>query len=418
MLDLNLNLLQTETEEEEEESITSSSSVFNTEPCNSGEDDGDGDSLQCFNFDILKVGDTSQTRTELVTRPELMTRRLFPMSDGGKLFPNTSNHELQEMKMVQQVKPIVQQQQPVVRKSRRGPRSRSSQYRGVTFYRRTGRWESHIWDSGKQVYLGGFDTAHSAARAYDRAAIKFRGVDADINFNISDYEEDMSQIKNLSKEEFVQILRRHSNGLSRGGSKYRGGGTMNKFGKWETQMRQSPGKNSGNNNLNSSREAVAFDGQSVGSHCGNGHNLDLNLGMSTPSCLGKGSIRNENLPQMQFNHALHDIRRLQADNPPAMALKGVPIISEHNQSWNGMLPTFFPSYKVGATNTRMTGGSSQGPTNDHCHSSTTPFDAASSGFLAPAATNYPVLATPINFPDYYYQIRPPPSPPPAPPTTP
>lgn len=31
------------------------------------------------------------------------------------------------------------------RKGRRGPRSRSSQYRGVTFYRRTGRWESHIW---------------------------------------------------------------------------------------------------------------------------------------------------------------------------------------------------------------------------------------------------------------------------------
>lgn len=73
-----------------------------------------------------------------------------------------------------------------VKKSRRGPRSRSSQYRGVTFYRRTGRWESHIWlvfgygdntintlfgyfdcgmnlssltsflcrDCGKQVYLG------------------------------------------------------------------------------------------------------------------------------------------------------------------------------------------------------------------------------------------------------------------------
>jgi AP2-like factor (euAP2 lineage) len=40
------------------------------------------------------------------------------------------------------------------KKSRRGPRSRSSQYRGVTFYRRTGRWESHIWDCGKQVYLG------------------------------------------------------------------------------------------------------------------------------------------------------------------------------------------------------------------------------------------------------------------------
>ncbi|RWV91112.1 hypothetical protein GW17_00046629 [Ensete ventricosum] len=62
-----------------------------------------------------------------------------------------------------------QQQLEVVKKSRRGPRSRSSQYRGVTFYRRTGRWESHIWladasDCGKQVYLGGFDTAHAAAR--------------------------------------------------------------------------------------------------------------------------------------------------------------------------------------------------------------------------------------------------------------
>lgn len=37
------------------------------------------------------------------------------------------------------------EKQEPVKKSRRGPRSRSSQYRGVTFYRRTGRWESHIW---------------------------------------------------------------------------------------------------------------------------------------------------------------------------------------------------------------------------------------------------------------------------------
>ncbi|KAF5961342.1 hypothetical protein HYC85_002551 [Camellia sinensis] len=99
-----------------------------------------------------------------------------------------------------------------LRKSRRGPRSRSSQYRGVTFYRRTGRWESHIWDCGKQVYLGGFDTAHAAARAYDRAAIKFRGVEADINFSLEDYEEDLKQMSNLTKEEFVHVLRRQSTG--------------------------------------------------------------------------------------------------------------------------------------------------------------------------------------------------------------
>lgn len=32
------------------------------------------------------------------------------------------------------------------------------------------------------------------SRAYDRAAIKFRGVDADINFNLSDYDDDMKQV--------------------------------------------------------------------------------------------------------------------------------------------------------------------------------------------------------------------------------
>lgn len=128
-----------------------------------------------------------------------------------------------------------------VKKSRRGPRSRSSQYRGVTFYRRTGRWESHIWDCGKQVYLGGFDTAHAAARAYDRAAIKFRGVEADINFTLSDYQEDLDQTGKLSKEEFVHILRRQSTGFSRGSSKYRGV-TLHKCGRWEARMGQFLGK--------------------------------------------------------------------------------------------------------------------------------------------------------------------------------
>ncbi|KAK3003543.1 hypothetical protein RJ639_019552 [Escallonia herrerae] len=137
-------------------------------------------------------------------------------------------------------KPGSEVPQPL-KKSRRGPRSRSSQYRGVTFYRRTGRWESHIWDCGKQVYLvggfyidvvatglfleictGGFDTAHAAARAYDRAAIKFRGVEADINFSLEDYEQDLKQMSNLTKEEFVHVLRRQSTGLPRGSSKYRG----------------------------------------------------------------------------------------------------------------------------------------------------------------------------------------------------
>ncbi|XP_051117740.1 floral homeotic protein APETALA 2-like isoform X2 [Andrographis paniculata] len=138
-------------------------------------------------------------------------------------------------------KPAAEMGHQPLKKSRRGPRSRSSQYRGVTFYRRTGRWESHIWDCGKQVYLGGFDTAHAAARAYDRAAIKFRGVEADINFSLEDYEDDLKQMSNLTKEEFVHVLRRQSTGFPRGSSKYRGV-TLHKCGRWEARMGQFLGK--------------------------------------------------------------------------------------------------------------------------------------------------------------------------------
>ncbi|XP_047979915.1 ethylene-responsive transcription factor RAP2-7-like [Salvia hispanica] len=146
------------------------------------------------------------------------------------------------------------------RKGRRGPRSRSSQYRGVTFYRRTGRWESHIWDSGKQVYLGGFDTALSAARAYDRAAIKFRGVEADINFTLTEYDQDIKQMKNMSKEEFVHTLRRHTTGYS----KYRG-----------LSARMAANK--------------AYDKEAVESSSYD-NSLDLKLGISTPSSKEIGNL--------------------------------------------------------------------------------------------------------------------------------
>eukprot|EP00898_Chlorokybus_atmophyticus_P003307 jgi/Chlat1/3978/Chrsp26S04216 len=104
---------------------------------------------------------------------------------------------------------------PVPRqRTRRGPRSSSSQYRGVTFYRRTGRWEAHIWDTGKQVYLGGFETEECAARAYDKAAIKFRGRDADINFDPAEYDAELKQVGSMSKEEFILLLRRQSKSYS------------------------------------------------------------------------------------------------------------------------------------------------------------------------------------------------------------
>lgn len=144
-----------------DESGTSNSSIVNAEASSNGGGDDDSCSTRAgdafsLNFDILKVGDCGSPN-------DVVTRQLFPMSAGGGVggdsvffqgqsssnwidlsFNQSGTVGGQEVRVAQQ-HPQPQQQQQPVKKSRRGPRSRSSQYRGVTFYRRTGRWESHIW---------------------------------------------------------------------------------------------------------------------------------------------------------------------------------------------------------------------------------------------------------------------------------
>ncbi|WOL04654.1 hypothetical protein Cni_G13376 [Canna indica] len=271
MLDLNLASSSESTAgggQMDEYSGTSNSSVLNADiPVDAGDEDSCSTKPSAaFRFCILKSSSSNEIEADHMEvnrrQTELFTRQLFPpvsvVSQVAHLPPvappsssSSKPHSIDltfsraeaqmEFRIIHHHQQQQQQPQQPAKKSRRGPRSRSSQYRGVTFYRRTGRWESHIWDCGKQVYLGGFDTAHAAARAYDRAAIKFRGVGADINFSLSDYDDDLKQMKHLSKEEFVHILRRQSSGFSRGSSKYRGV-TLHKCGRWEARMGQFLGK--------------------------------------------------------------------------------------------------------------------------------------------------------------------------------
>ena len=60
-------------------------------------------------------------------------------------------------------------------------------------------------------------------------------------FLSADFSKLMKQAKDLSKEEFIHILRRQSTGFSRGSSKYRGV-TLHKCGRWEARMGQLLGK--------------------------------------------------------------------------------------------------------------------------------------------------------------------------------
>lgn len=125
---------------------------------------------------------------------------------------------------------------------------RTSNFRGVTRHRWTGKFEAHLWDNttisetrkrkGKQVYLGGYETEEKAAQAYDLAALKLWGAGAHskMNFPIPNYAKEVEEMKDMSREEYINSLRRKSICFARGNSIYRGVTRQHEGRRWQARI--------------------------------------------------------------------------------------------------------------------------------------------------------------------------------------
>jgi len=140
MLDLNLKIFSSYNEDQDRKVPLMISTTGEEESNSSSSSTTDSAARDAFiAFGILKRDD------DLVPPPPPP-----PHKETGDLFPVVADARRNIEFSVEDshwlnLSSLQRNTQKMVKKSRRGPRSRSSQYRGVTFYRRTGRWESHIW---------------------------------------------------------------------------------------------------------------------------------------------------------------------------------------------------------------------------------------------------------------------------------
>lgn len=73
----------------------------------------------------------------------------------------------------------------------------TSQYKGVGFHKKSGKWRSRICINGKQKCLGYYDNEYDASVAYDKSAILYHGIYCNLNHSIDNY---IDYIKELGLE--------------------------------------------------------------------------------------------------------------------------------------------------------------------------------------------------------------------------
>lgn len=87
--------------------------------------------------------------------------------------------------------------------------TQTSQYRGVSLLKQTGKWHGQINVGGKQLHLGFFNTEELAARAYDRAAIHKASVEGGVivtNLDISEYKGEIEKLQRMTRQELLAMI--------------------------------------------------------------------------------------------------------------------------------------------------------------------------------------------------------------------
>ena len=102
---------------------------------------------------------------------------------------------------------------------------RTSQFKGVTKHKNSGRWEAHMWmkgeagAAGKQVYLGGWKREEDAANAWDIIALKCRppkkngkGV-PQLNYSSAKYEHLATYLQETPLDILITTVRKQPEGF-------------------------------------------------------------------------------------------------------------------------------------------------------------------------------------------------------------